>query len=125
MINKKVLNIIGYILFSLGFSMLFSSGWSYYYDHKDFFSLIHSFLITSSIGLFILTLTHVSYRKNFPYFTLENNKNIELTSRDGYILVTLSWLLMAVFSALPFYLYSHTLIDAHPFKSFINIFLFI
>ena len=122
MINKKVLNIIGYILFSLGFSMLFSSGWSYYYDHKDFFSLIHSFLITSSIGLFILTLTHVSYRKNFPYFILENNKNIELTSRDGYVLVTLSWLLMAIFSALPFYLYSYTLTEPHPFNTFINCF---
>ena len=122
MINKKVLNIIGYILFSLGFSMLFSACFSFYYDHKDFIPLINSFLLTSSTGLFVLLITQVSYKSQFPFLSIEKNTKVELTSRDGYVLVTLSWLLMAVFSALPFYLYSHTLIDAHPFKSFINCF---
>jgi len=32
MINKKVLNLIGYVLFFLGISMLFSATWSYYYS---------------------------------------------------------------------------------------------
>ena len=37
MLNKRLLNIIGYVLLFLGFSMLFSAAWSYYYQENDAF----------------------------------------------------------------------------------------
>ena len=36
MINKKIFNIIGYILLFLAISMLFSLSWSFYDNSNDF-----------------------------------------------------------------------------------------
>ena len=47
MLNKRLLNIVGYLLLFLGISMLFSAAWSYYYNENyAFYILIKSFLIT-------------------------------------------------------------------------------
>ncbi len=122
MINKKILSLIGYVLFFLGISMLFSAAWSYYYSENDLYSIIYSFLITSSVGIFLITVTRFSFIKVFPFLSYKRKEKFELSSRDGYILVTLSWFLMAIFSALPFYLYSNFLYDTHPFSNYINCF---
>ena len=122
MINKKILNLIGYILLFLGISMLFSAAWSYYYSQNDLYSLIYSFLITSCTGSFLILFTNFSVSNIFPYLSYQNKQKFELSSRDGYTLVTLSWVVMAIFSALPFYFYSNFLVDTHPFNSYINCF---
>ena len=122
MINKKILSLIGYILFFLGISMLFSAAWSYYYSENDLHPIIYSFLITSSVGIFLITVTRFSFIKVFPFLSYKRKEKFELSSRDGYILVTLSWFLMAIFSALPFYFYSNFLYDTHPFSNYINCF---
>ena len=122
MINKKILSLIGYVLFFLGISMLFSAAWSYYYSENDLYPIIYSFLITSSVGIFLITVTRFSIIKVFPFLSYKRKEKFELSSRDGYILVTLSWFLMAIFSALPFYLYSNFLYDTHPFSNYINCF---
>ena len=122
MINKKILNLIGYILLFLGISMLFSAAWSYYYSENDLYSLIYSFLITSCTGSLLILCTNFSVSNIFPYLSYQNKQKFELSSRDGYTLVTLSWVFMALFSALPFYFYSTFLVDTHPFNSYINCF---
>ena len=122
MINKKVLNLIGYVLFFLGISMLFSAAWSYYYSENDLYSILYSSLITSSVGFILIFITQFSINRTFPYFSYKNKQKFELSSRDGYTLVTLSWVLMALFSALPFYFYSYLLYESHPFSSYINCF---
>ena len=125
MLNKRLVNIIGYVLLFLGFSMLFSAAWSYYYkESQAFYSIIKSFLFTSSIGLFLILFTQFRFKRFFPFFTFKNKTKFELSHRDGYVLVTLTWVLMGVFSALPFYFYGGA------FENYINsffeaIFLFI
>ena len=106
MLNKRLLNIVGYLLLFLGISMLFSVAWSYYYnEHYAFYILIKSFLITSSSGLFLVILTQFKFKRIAPFFTFKNKSKFELSYKDGYLLVTLTWVLMAIFSALPFYFY--------------------
>ena len=117
MFNKKLLNIIGYVLLFLGISMLFSALWSYYYkEFQALDAIIKSFLFTSSIGLILILLTQFQLKRYFPFFTLKNREKIELSHSDGYILVTLSWVLMGIFSALPFYFYGGA------FESYIDCF---
>jgi len=106
MLNIKIINIIGMILVFLGFSMIPSSFWSlsasleYKYTDQEFFDFIailkSSFItVISGLVLYLSTL----YQKN-------RNKKV-LKSRDGFVIVTLGWILMALFSSLPFY-FSYT-----------------
>ena len=97
--------------------MLFSAAWSYYYkeDHA-FFSILKASCITSLVGFFLIILTQLNFKNFFPFFTLKNKTKFELSHRDGYVLVTLSWILMGVFSALPFYFYGGA------FENYINSF---
>ena len=106
MLNKRLLNIIGYVLLFLGISMLFSAAWSYYYQEKESFNaIIKSFFITSSFGLFLVVSTQFHFKRIFPFFTFKDRDKFELSHRDGYVLVTLSWISMGLFSALPFYFF--------------------
>ena len=110
MLNSKILNIIGLILFLLGLSMLPSALWNItpmwsMYDANsnidiwsdknfvDFYSICLSSFITTLFGLVL-------------YFITRNIKKTsrDLSSRDGFIIVAFGWIAMAVFSALPFYL---------------------
>ena len=91
---RLVVNIIGFILIFLGLSMTFSIGWSLYYNDSyiDLIALTKSMLLTVSAGLVL----SVGTRK-------KRKKEKELSVKDGYAVVTLSWLFMACFAALPFY----------------------
>ena len=120
MFKTKVINILGIILVLLGISMLPSALWNlpyiwtdmnanldfattnYYIDTKG---ILLSSLITTIIGLALYLWT-----KNYKL----SNHNQDLQSRDGFIIVGLGWMLMAFFSALPFYFsaYSITYTDA-------------
>ena len=122
MIKTRVFNLIGYILFFLGLSMLFSAAWSFYYNENDFFSLLNASLITSLTGFVLIFFTQIKLNLYYPFITLNKSPKYDLSSKDGYILVTLSWVLMSIFSSLPFYLYSNYLVDTHPFNNFVNCF---
>ena len=95
MINYKVINILGLICMFLGLSMIPSSLWCLYYNEiVDFTSFIKSISITISIGFLFYILTCLNVKKHYK----------DLSSKDGFTVVTLGWLTMAIFSALPYYL---------------------
>ena len=90
MIRKQVFYVIGFLLVMLGLSMTFSLGWSFYYGEGDFIPILQAQLLTVTCGfLFILIF--------------KSKNKINLSNRDGYAIVALGWLSMAIFSAFPFY----------------------
>ena len=86
---KILLNILGGLLLILGLAMIFPILISYGYGESD----LTGFLISFS-GCIIF---------GFPtwYFTRHNKT---LTNRDGFAIVTFSWIFTAIVGALPFYL---------------------
>jgi len=89
MINFKVIfNIIGFLLVLDGIAMLLGIPFSIYYHDNDIFALLFSGAGTSLIGF-------VMY-----YFTKGSDK--ELRKREGYIVVSLGWIAMTIFGAIPF-----------------------
>ena len=114
MLNIKIVNIIGIILFFLGISMIPSSLWSLAYSSSytlhdseflDFIAILKSSIITIIAGLFFYFST-LYYR---------NKNNVELRARDGFVIVTAGWIMMSIFSALPFYLSSSGLSITNSF----------
>ena len=114
MLNIKIVNIIGIILFFLGFSMIPSSLWSLAYstsytfndiEFVDFIAILKSSVITIIFGLFLYFST-LYYR---------NKNNIELKARDGFVIVTAGWIMISIFSSLPFYLSSSQLSITNSF----------
>ena len=86
---KILLNTLGGLLMILGFTMIFPILISYGYGEND----LTGFLISFS-GCIIL---------GFPiwYFTRHSKT---LTNRDGFAIVTFSWIFTAIVGALPFFL---------------------
>ena len=91
MFNKQVFNIIGLSWILLGISMILSSFWSLYYSENDLFPLLISSAITILFGSAL-------------YFISKDKINKELTVRDGFTIVSIGWITMALFSALPLYI---------------------
>ena len=90
MFKPQVFNIVGLSWIMLGISMLFSATWSIYFSEPDLWPVIKSSVITFLLGLTTFTLT---YKK----------KQNDLTIKDGFAIVSICWLTMAIFAALPFY----------------------
>ena len=88
--KKTILNIIGYILIFLGLSMGFSALISLYFSGNDLIPILKSMAYTIFSGLLIII------------FTKKPGKDISV--RDGFAVVTLGWIVMAGFSALPFWI---------------------
>jgi trk system potassium uptake protein TrkH len=89
---RVVLNIIGFLLILNGIFMMLGIGFSLYYSTDDAASLLVSGIITSLAGFLIWLLTR---EKETP----------DLGKREGYLIVSLGWVSMAVFGALPFIIY--------------------
>jgi len=109
MFNSKILNIIGLVLIFLSLSMIPSALWNIsefsipnYYS--DISAIVKSVLVTFSAGIILYIITKKS----------RNSLSNELTSKDGFIIVSLGWISMAIFSALPYYFssYGFTYTDA-------------
>ena len=96
MINSKVLNIIGIILSLLGFSMIPSILWSYYYNEPDSLKIFYASAVTIISGLTIYLTTY--------FYNLHNSRRNELSLKDGFTVVSLAWIMMSIFSALPYYI---------------------
>ena len=86
--GSVVLNVIGGLLFIMGILMLTSIGFSFYYN-EDIYPILFSSLITLAIG------------GSLKYFT-KSSKDAEIKKRDGYLIVTFSWISMALFATLPY-----------------------
>lgn len=86
---RNITGFLGSILMILGGCMAVPVGWSLYYGDKDWPAFLVSGALTFVVGLLV-------------YKTAENNR--DLTNREAFLLVTLSWLLAAVFGTLPFLL---------------------
>ena len=116
MTNKRIFNMLGYVLLFLGVSMIFSAIWSYIDNSDDLTSILNSSLITSIAGLFLIIITQLQFLKIYPYITIKDNDKVDLSHKNGYTLVTLSWVMMTIFGSLPFYLYGG------PFENYIDAF---
>jgi len=89
MINYKViLNFIGFLLIIDGLAMMTGIPFSLYYGDDDVLVLLLTGSGISISGFFLY------------YFTKDKNK--EITKREGYIVVSLGWIVMSLFGALPF-----------------------
>ncbi len=89
LINTSVIfNVIGGLLFIMGVLMLTSVGFAIYYQ-EDLFPILISSGLTLMIG------------GGLKYFT-KSSKNAEIRKRDGYLIVTFSWISMALFATLPY-----------------------
>ncbi len=89
MLNYKVIfNIIGFLLILDGIAMMTGIPFSLYYDDNDIPVLFGSGLGTSIIG--------------FVLYRLNRDHDKELRKREGYVVVSLGWLIMSLFGAIPF-----------------------
>ncbi len=95
MSNKKLINygVIGYVIGSLllinGFLMALPLGFSIYHEDR----MTSSFLISSGITLFVGLCLR---------FFLRKFKEAEIKRREGFLIVTVSWVSMTLFGTLPY-----------------------
>jgi len=87
--SKTLLNILGAVLAFMGITMVAPILISAFYNESDFIGFVYSSAICISIGIPIW------------YFTRTNRS---LTNRDGFAIVTFSWIMTALAGSLPFYL---------------------
>jgi trk system potassium uptake protein len=92
MINYRIiLQIIGFLIALTGALMLSSVAFSIYYSSNDFYPLLFS-SIGSIITGFLLW-----------YFNKDQKQEIKI--REGYLIVSLGWIVMSVVGAVPFILH--------------------
>ncbi|OGU59138.1 MAG: potassium transporter [Ignavibacteria bacterium RBG_13_36_8] len=89
--SKIIIHIIGFLLILDGIFMLLGIPFSIYYGDNDIFILIICGLGTTLIGSILQLLTRQDTK--------------EISKRDGYIVVSLGWIIMSFFGALPFFLH--------------------
>jgi trk system potassium uptake protein TrkH len=89
MLNFKIIfNFIGFILILNGIFMMLGIPFSLYYGDNDVTVLLGCGLGTSLVGTIIFLLTR------------DHEK--DLRKREGYIVVSIGWLVMSLFGAIPF-----------------------
>jgi len=89
-----ILRALGLLSLILAGAMVFPLLWALVYREGDLLAFIISIGVTGTAGLGML------------YFSRsENRTELKLTSKEGMAIVTLSWVLAAVFGALPYLIY--------------------
>lgn len=88
---KLILNIIGLVLIFVSIFMILPVIVSLIYNQTDTIYLIESFLITFISGTILY------------YLTREHRKE-EIRHRDGFAIVTISWIVVSLFGSLPYIL---------------------
>ncbi len=92
MIKKNaLLNFIGFLLFLEGLFMLTGIPFSLYFGDNDVYVLLGCGVGTSILGIVLFYST--------------KNKDREIRKREGYIVVSLGWIVMSLFGAIPFVLH--------------------
>lgn len=88
---RLILNIIGIVLIFISLFMLLPVVVSLLYKQDDIVPLIKSFIITLSTGSLLYLLT-------------KRHKKEEIEHRDAFIVVTFSWIAVALFGSIPYIL---------------------
>ena len=89
MIKKNVIfNFVGFLLILEGIFMLLGIPFSIHYGDNDIYVLLISGISTSIIGLVLFLLT--------------KDKDKEIRKREGYIVVSIGWIVTSLFGAIPF-----------------------
>lgn len=86
-----IANLLGYLLLLNGVFMLACLPFSVYYNEGDHLAILGSALITLASGALLVAITR-------------NPNSKELSKKDGYLIVTLGWLIMSFFGTLPYLL---------------------
>ncbi len=86
---KTILNILGAMLALTGFTMMVPSLIAWSYNEPDLVGHLQSMGICMGIGIPVWLFTR---------------KSRSLNNKDGFAIVTLAWLLIALAGAMPFYL---------------------
>ena len=76
MVRRQVFYIIGWLLIFLGFSMSFSLAWSLYYGEGDFIPILQALIAAVLFGSFLCLI-------------FRNNEKVDLSTRDGFAIVTI------------------------------------
>jgi len=85
---KAIGKIIGVLLILLGILMIPSIIFSYYYSSSDLMAMIYSAIVSLFIG------------GTFFFSFAKQDQNIR--KREGYLIVSLSWIFMSMFGMLPY-----------------------
>ena len=93
---KIIINFISVLLLFLAGLMFICGLTSFLYDEYTYKSLCISGLINLFFGL-------------AGYILTKGNKNKVIRKREGYLIVSMGWLFMVIFGAIPYYLSSLTL----------------
>ena len=84
-----IANIIGILLMINGFLMLTAVPFGIYHMESTWKGMLVSSFINSAVGFLL-------------YYRTKDNKNKDLRRRDGYLIVTSSWVFMCLFGMLPY-----------------------
>lgn len=96
MIHYRNINrIIGILLLIEACILFVCSFLPLYFHEADFFAFLSSSLITACIGELLLVIGG------------RRSKDNPLSRRDGYIVVTVSWIVFSIFGALPYFISGH------------------
>jgi len=85
----SVIHILGFLLMCLGIAMLLPIPFSFYYGDKDYMALLMSAGITLIIG-------YTSF--------ITTDLDRDLRAKEGFAIVTFSWLFFSIFGSLPYLL---------------------
>ncbi|MCU0342921.1 MAG: TrkH family potassium uptake protein [Ignavibacterium sp.] len=86
---KIIINIIGFLVFITGIFMMVGIPFSIYYKSDDIQAILLAGISTSFVG-------------GSAWFLTRKSDRSEVGKREGYIIVTLGWILMSAFGATPF-----------------------
>jgi trk system potassium uptake protein TrkH len=89
---RIIINIIGFLLILNGLFIITGIGFSVYYQSDDIPALLISGVGTSLLGIVL-------------WLTTRKTEITDLGKREGYLIVTLGWVVMTIFGALPFILH--------------------
>jgi len=90
MIRRQSFYIVGVLLIILGLSMFFSVACSLIFNDGDLVPLLQSIAVTILSGFTLIIL-------------FKSKEKQELTTHDGFAVVTIGWIAIVIFSAFPFY----------------------
>ena len=98
---KLLLHTIGSLLFFEATFMLIATVVAYFYNESDFLPLLYSSCITLAAAL-------------CSFFFIKKDPNTQFEKRDGYLFVTLIWVVFSLFGTLPFIIggYAPNFVDA-------------
>lgn len=91
---QTILSVLGFFILAVGLLMLTAIPFSLYYQESDLMPIVYSGSIAVAAGLILILLFRRAQQ--------------ELTTREGFVIVTVGWIVVSAFGSLP-YLFSGAL----------------